>query len=125
MYVYNKKIIGIIIGVLLFPIISNASILSELRVHNLNEVEFSKKCPTTNMACTYGGDIFINLNTKKVNLYEYAFFHEVGHNLFTPYMREYREYDEEELCDYFSLWIITGIDLGDGLFQKMIINGLK
>jgi len=103
---------------------TQASIISNLKIHNISS-DFTTYCHNEYArGCTYEGNIYIDKEwTDKENLYQFVLFHEVAHNLYAPFKQELGESNEEGICDMFAFWVITGIDLGDGLFQKMILNG--
>jgi hypothetical protein len=121
-----KKLILIAI-LCLFAFPAHASIMGELRYHNLKSSEFHNYYHTPNAAaCTYEGDIYIDEEkTKAIGFYQHAIMHEIAHNLFTPYRSKYKGADEEMICDAFAIFVLEGIDTSGGLFHEMIINGIK
>lgn len=123
----KKLILTILLLFLISPV--QASTLSELKIHNLSTEEFKRECQIENaIGCAdIHNNIYIDKEySDKNNVYQYVLFHEIGHQLYVPFRTDWENYElEEMICDMFALWVITGIDLGNGLFQKMILAGLK
>ena len=69
------------------------------------------------------------MNTDKIDrksvYYQFTFYHEVCHILIRPFYPEYIGDKEEKTCNDFAGYVLTGTDKGNGLFQKMILAGLK
>ncbi|OQB04830.1 MAG: hypothetical protein BWY21_02068 [Parcubacteria group bacterium ADurb.Bin216] len=120
-----KKLILILLLFFISPV--QASIISDLRIHNLTSDQMKQECPIENaIRCAdIHSNIYIDKEySDKNNVYQYVLFHEIGHHLYAPFRTDWENYEQEEIiCDGFALWVVTGIDLGGGLFQKMVLNG--